>query len=343
MEYVAIYILGMCTMFYGIMTWMFWRKGDRLSRLVALLMGTVCIGCVKDVVFACNDVHISDFYWAVMTSVDMVAVPMYAFILMELVRPGMVTRRLALIHEMPFVLLPVLFVATGHELFYYILVGWAGVYGTFYLCWTSFNIPRYDAMLRERFSYTDNINLNWLRVILYSFYLVLGVWILDCLVFRLGVECLYMCVAMGIWMVIDYFIYKHESVLDELEECGAVADGDGADEAAAPPSLNRRVEALLIDQQAFLNPHLKVSDVAAAVGTNRTYVSNYFNREAGSSFYDYVNGLRVEYACRLLESTDESVKCIAEQSGFNSPQSFIRVFTRIKGVTPTTYVGGVND
>ena len=77
--------------------------------------------------------------------------------------------------------------------------------------------------------------------------------------------------------------------------------------------------------------------MAEACNTNRTYVSNYFNQEAGASFYEYVNTMRVDHACALLLDTNDSVKVIAARSGFNSPQSFIRTFVKVKGVKPTDF------
>lgn len=337
---VIFYIYGLCTMFYGIMTWTFWRKGGRLSKLVALLMGTLCVQCVKDLYFI-GHIYEDEYTWAVITSFDIVAVPMYAFILMELVKPGTVSKRQMILHEIPFVLLPPLYIATGQGIFYYLLVGGAAAYGTYFLLWTTCNIPRYNRQLKELFSYTENINLNWLRVILYSFYLILSIWILTSLAIHIDIESLYMGSSLVMWIIIDFFIYKHESVLDELrEEPKPESDflvEPQRDETEGESDLSKRIALLFHEQQIFLNPQLKVSDVAMAVGTNRTYVSNYFNREIGSTFYDYVNNLRVEHSCQLLRTTNESIKCIAEKSGFNSPQAFIRVFTRTKGITPSAY------
>lgn len=53
-------------------------------------------------------------------------------------------------------------------------------------------------------------------------------------------------------------------------------------------------------------------------GTNRTYISQFFNRDNGTSFFDYVNGLRVEYAKSLLLTSSDSIAMVAERSGFNS-------------------------
>ncbi len=96
-------------------------------------------------------------------------------------------------------------------------------------------------------------------------------------------------------------------------------------------------------EKIYLNPNLKLSDIAKATGTNRTYVSTFFNKEAGCTFYDYVNRLRIGAACDLLVNSKENLSQIAEKSGFNSAHSFIRVFSKIKGVSPTEYrraVGG---
>ena len=333
---IVAYLYGLCTMFYGMMAWMFWRKEDRLSRLLSVLMLTICLQCIKDLFFLDGNFGADHFKWIMMTAIDMIAIPMYAFVLVELVTPGKMTLRTMCFHELPFVALPILMLATRSEIFYYILIALGGVYGTYYLVWTTVKIPRYNRMLKERFSYTENINLNWLRTILYSFYLILALWIFDCLVVHLSMECLYLTGSLLMWMVIAYFIYRHESVLDELTETPA-SEAEENSTPVEPNALGRQINSLFTEQQIFLDSHLKVSDIARAVGTNRTYVSNYFNHEAGMSFYDYVNSQRIAYACRLLGDNDKGLKHIAELSGFNSAQAFIRVFTKIKGISPTEY------
>lgn len=66
--------------------------------------------------------------------------------------------------------------------------------------------------------YDDNINLNWLRYILLSFFVVLSLWIIDCLIINFDIEAVYMTGSIVIWMFICYFIYRHESVINELTE-----------------------------------------------------------------------------------------------------------------------------
>lgn len=328
------FVYGLCTMFYAMMTYFFVRKGDRLSRLVAMLMFTIAIQCLAFNFFILKESDSNDYWWNVQSSFDMIAVPMYAFILIELVKPGKLTIRNMLLLESAFLILPALYIATANSIFYYILVGWATVFGNFFLIWTLIQIPRYHHILKEHFSYTDNINLNWLRIILYSFYVILDLWIFNCVAIHLDIEIIYMLGSMSLWMTICYFLYRHEQVLDELKADSVLPAGD---EEPMLSELGSRIDYMFRQELLYLNPKLKLSDVAAAVGTNRTYVSNFFNQELGLSFYEYVNALRIEYACRLLLQTSDSIKNIAEKSGFNSQQSFIRTFAKLKGINPTEF------
>ena len=334
-------------MFYAMMAWMLWRRGnDRLPRLTAVLMITVCCQCVKDLAFI-NWSVVTPFVWYMMTAVDMVVEPLYSAILVELVAPGKTKWRSIAIQEVPFVTLPLVFVFTGERLFFYAEVVWAVVYGTYYLVWTMVQIPRYNRQLRERFSYRENISLGWLWVILFSFYLILGLWIFDCLSLEPGMESVYMVSTLLMWVVICYFIYRHETVIGELSDTadtpaaplptdGGSADA-GSDVDGSCDTLYSRIQALFTEQKIYLNPRLKLSDVASMSGTNRTYVSNFFNRYLNTTFFDYVNGLRVDHACGLLLTTQDSLDQVSANSGFNSLSTFHRVFSKMMKCTPSDY------
>ena len=334
MEYTGIsFIFGLSVMFFGMMTWFFWRRGELLHRLVALLTGTIAVECVKDFVIVRLGLYDNPRVWDIMTAIDMVAVPMYAFVLAELVRPGSLSRRRMILQEVPFVILPILYIAFDRSWIFYVEVGYAAVYGTAMLIWTTVNIPRYNRHLKELYSYTENINLGWLRVILYTFYVILAVWIFDCLFIHIDMECVYLASNLILWMVISYFLYRHESVMSELAGWKPELTPSEIDDN----QLASKIEELFSVQKIYLNPDLKLSDIATAVGSNRTYVSNYFNRDASTNFYEFVNSRRVAHACHLLSETDLPVRDIAINSGFGSPAAFSRVFSKHKGCTPTAF------
>lgn len=211
------FIYGLCVMFYAMKARTFWRKNsERLSRLVALLMATLAVQSVKDLFYIDDFNPHNSGIWMTTTSLDMVAVPMYVFTLIELCRPNRLTLRMVIIHELPFAAMPLLLLITGEAVFYDIETCWAAIYGCYYTIWTLIAIPSYHRHLKQCYSYIENVNLNRLRVILSSYFIILGLWVADCLVIDLSIECSYTASLLIIWMFICYFIYRHESVIDEL-------------------------------------------------------------------------------------------------------------------------------
>lgn len=345
MEYTGLsFVFGLSTMFFGLMTLFFLnRGGDRMHKLVAILLGTVAVNCVKDFVCIYLGIFGYPYYWNLFTAIDMVAVPMYAFVLVELICPGRQTKRLMVAQEVPFVVLPILYMFTSRDLFFYTQVALSAALGTGYLIFVLIEIPRYSRHLKERYSNTENINAGWLMVIIFAFYAIFGLWILDCMTMEFDIESLYMVCNLVLWMIISVFLVRHQSVIDEFTDYARVeaAGGDAAEAeaAAARPdnSLAAKIEGLFKTREIFLKPNLKLSDVAREIGSNRTYVSNYFNRNVATTFYDYVNTLRVDYACTLLATTEIPIQEVAEKSGFSSASVFTRVFVKHKGSTPSVY------
>ena len=336
MDVVTSYIYGMSMMFFSMMAWMFWRKGnDLLHRMIMWLMIVVDLQFVKDIaffyLFDANDEHM----WYLTTALDMMIIPFYSFVLMELVKPGWFRWMKAFFLELPFLLLPIFYLVTRSLIWFYLLAVWGAVYGTVTFILLFFLIGRYNRQLKERFSYQENINLNWLRAILHTFFLILAIWTISCFVIDANFDNIYLLSSLTLWMFISYFVYKHETVIDELGDVEIVPIMEETEEEAS--TLAAEVQRLFDEEKLFLNPKLKLSDVAREVGTNRTYLSRYFNQENGHTFYDFVNNYRIKYAEDLLKSTSANLQEIADRSGFNSLSTFRRVFAATHGCSPTEY------
>ena len=92
---------------------------------------------------------------------------------------------------------------------------------------------------------------------------------------------------------------------------------------------------LFDEKEIYTNGNLTIADVAALLGTNRTYVSNVINNEFGFSFYQFVNKYRIQKATILLiQHPDMQIQEVASLSGFNSLSSFISAFKLNEGITP---------
>ena len=99
--------------------------------------------------------------------------------------------------------------------------------------------------------------------------------------------------------------------------------------------LLKRITELMEAQRLYLNPELKVTDVADALGVHRNAVSACINAQKGCSFNQFVNDYRLEHAKKLLRETpDLKISTISLESGFATEGTFFRVFKAATGMTP---------
>jgi len=91
-------------------------------------------------------------------------------------------------------------------------------------------------------------------------------------------------------------------------------------------------------QRAYLDPKLTLDKLSAVIGTNTTYLSNTINRFFGCNLRQLINGYRIRYACRLLETGEYDVREVFSLSGFASQSVFYAAFSRELGVSPLRYM-----
>lgn len=93
-----------------------------------------------------------------------------------------------------------------------------------------------------------------------------------------------------------------------------------------------------IDTDGYVQSGLTIKELSDMLHTNRTYLSEYINTTYGTSFRNWITGLRIDYAKRLLTQNPKlTVADISERSGFLSPSHFIRLFKEKTGQTPVRW------
>lgn len=70
---------------------------------------------------------------------------------------------------------------------------------------------------------------------------------------------------------------------------------------------------------------------------SKYHISHLLSQKLGISFNLYINMLRIDNACDLLEDTAKKTADISEEVGFGSIRSFNRAFLQITGTTPLKY------
>lgn len=94
--------------------------------------------------------------------------------------------------------------------------------------------------------------------------------------------------------------------------------------------LAAQARLLLVNDELYKNANISIDDVAARLGTNRSYLARVMKAEFGATFADYIAQQRIAYAKELMLSTDKLLDEIAQLSGFKETTTFTRAFKRIE-------------
>lgn len=105
------------------------------------------------------------------------------------------------------------------------------------------------------------------------------------------------------------------------------------DERRMPEWLSRAVD-LLHDEY---RRHLNITKVAAEVGVHPFHLSRVFRQFHQETIGEYVNKLRVQYACLKLANAETEIADVALGAGFADQSHLTRIFKRVTGMTPGAY------
>ncbi len=82
---------------------------------------------------------------------------------------------------------------------------------------------------------------------------------------------------------------------------------------------------------------ITLPEVASVANMAVTTFCNFFKDHFRVTFVEYLNTVRIGYACKLLADDDYNIVEIAYESGFNNLANFNRRFKRFKNMTPTEF------
>lgn len=156
-------------------------------------------------------------------------------------------------------------------------------------------------------------------------------------------------VPLYIYMFLCYLNYMlfYEQVENAMESevtaeddisCGAQAEQTQKQETPAYHAKMAEKIQEWIDTNGFVRSGLTIKELSDLLYTNRTYLSEFIKTTYAMSFRDWITGLRIEYAKRLLAQYPKlTVADISERSGFISPSHFTRLFKKNAGCTPVKW------
>ncbi|MEI6947668.1 AraC family transcriptional regulator [Paraflavisolibacter sp. H34] len=98
-----------------------------------------------------------------------------------------------------------------------------------------------------------------------------------------------------------------------------------------------RIDAIFQYTMDNFREPIQLPVIAGIAGMTVPAFCNYFKKRTKKTYIDFVNEIRIGYACKQLLSTQMNVLDICYESGFNSIANFNRQFLKIKGMTPSAF------
>jgi ligand-binding sensor domain-containing protein/AraC-like DNA-binding protein len=98
---------------------------------------------------------------------------------------------------------------------------------------------------------------------------------------------------------------------------------------------------MAIMEQHYMDSEFGVQEFCDALGMSRSVASKHLNAEAGLPAGQFIRNYRLNMARELLtaKTGNRNITEIAYAVGFNDPKYFTRCFTKMYGVSPSTYSG----
>ncbi len=90
-------------------------------------------------------------------------------------------------------------------------------------------------------------------------------------------------------------------------------------------------------ETAFNKKETTLENIAATFGYSASHVAKLLKEQAGMSFTEILDDVRVRNAAYMLMYTDSSVEDIAKSVGYKTKSGLYNMFMRLKGISPSMY------
>jgi AraC-like DNA-binding protein len=226
--------------------------------------------------------------------------------------------------------------------------------GVAYVILSLWLLRTHKQAVRDRFSQVEKINLVWLR------YLIYGVGLVWLAVFFGNDVIVFSMVALFV-MALGYFGIKQVGIFTQslpnevvdfvptstIERVTASLEQPKARylksilSPEAQQAIHQKLKKAMEEQKLFLNPELTITELANTLAVNPNHLSQVINSVESKSFYDFINGLRIDEFKRIVarpENQKYTLLALAFECGFNSKTAFYRNFKNTTGQSPTLYL-----
>lgn len=317
------------------------ERKEAHKYVLGILLMFLGLGMARDAISIFYPILTKPSYRRLFSLIDFTVVPLYAMFVFSLIYKKYLSFKRTAFNLLPFIFLPCLFIVWKSTLVFYCGLALPILYAIWAVPNIFLGLKKYSKAIVDNYSYQDNINADWLKI-------VVGLLVIN-LIFSLDL-CQYSSDWLyGIYYAYGLVIWTYISYKTVGMKCSEWPPEAGASDIVVKPievvekkegpslQWHKELHRCFVEDEMFLNPELTMQDVASKIGVNRTYLSSLLNNRLNTTFYDYVNGFRTEYAEKLLRTTDNKIAAIAQDSGFNSFNTFLFYFKKKYGCNPSEY------
>ncbi|MBK5208732.1 MAG: AraC family transcriptional regulator [Flavobacteriaceae bacterium] len=215
-----------------------------------------------------------------------------------------------------------------------------------------------DINIFNNFSSSEEIDLVWLRKLVYIFGVIWTALIIITVIHHVfNLFSMVFCtdglfLSLSVFVIlIGYFGLKQKVIFSDytknqqvfVEETKIKYASSRLTETEAIQYVDK-LKDLMDLKKPFLNPNLTLLELASELDISTHYLSQILNEKFNLNFFDYINQFRVEEVkLKISDSKFEnySLLGIAFDSGFNSKSAFNRIFKKFTNQTPSQYKSAV--
>lgn len=230
--------------------------------------------------------------------------------------------------------------------------------GPIYFLFSLRLLKKHDINLFNNFSFSEDINLKWLRYLVFLFGVIWTILIIITVIHHVfSLFSMVFCtdglfLSLSILVIlIGYFGLKQRIIFSNdfkneqnlLVKNKLKYSGSSLKDSEAEQIIGK-ISKLMVSSKPFLDPNLTLPQLANELDISTHHLSQIINEKFHLNFFDFVNQFRIEEVKAKInnpEFNNYSLLGIAVDSGFNSKSSFNRIFKKFTNQTPSQYKSAV--
>lgn len=348
--------------------------GDYVLAFWFILMGLALLAYYLEVLGNASDYP---FFLGFSTCLALLLGPVAYIYVLSITRKDQRLRAIHLLHALPYVVFTVIvflkltvnkgssveedrLMIEDPEVPIFMVMGLFRIFlGPIYLIACLMLLKRHSHKIADEFSYTQNIDLKWLRQVILAMAIIWVTVIItnilgnfnEIIPMESGDHLIYLIITAAVFF--GGFHGIKQQVIFSVNPMQKV-DATASDEApkansqyaksslkkAESQELLKRLLAFTEEERPYLDGKLSLNQVAEKLDISPNHLSQVINENLNKNFFDFVNGYRVEMVKeKLADPANQkfTLLAIAYDSGFSSKSSFNEVFKKFTQLTPSQY------